>query len=154
MQTKFTSPNPPTKVIPAADHRRQMIWQVWVPLAASLIIVLGFAILAILGAAVGSPQVERWGNISAVIVIVPWLVIGLVLLAIVGGSAYGVFFLLQKMPGWMLKVQLFMIQLALIIRQASDAATKPVMSVNTFSARVKALWRKVVRRSPANRSLS
>jgi len=131
-----------------------MIWQVWVPLAASLIIVLGFAILAILGAAVGSPQVERWGNISAVIVIVPWLVIGLVLLAIVGGSAYGVFFLLQKMPGWMLKVQLFMIQLALIIRQASDAATKPVMSVNTFSARVKALWRKVVRRSPANRSLS
>ncbi len=144
MHANTTSPNPPKMVTPSTAHRRQMIWQVWFPLVASIIIVLALAILAIYGATVGSPNVERWGSISAVIVIVPWLIIGLVLMAIVGGIAFGVHWLLNKMPGWMLKLQMLMLRLALILRRVSDAATKPVVGASTFSARVSALWRKLV----------
>jgi hypothetical protein len=143
MQAKFTSPNPPNKAMPAAVHRRQMIWQVWVPLIASIIVVLALAILAIVGAAQGSSQVERWGNISAVLVILPVLVSGLVILIIVGAIAYGITRLLKKMPEWLLRAQLFMLHLALIIRRVADAATKPVVSVSTFSARVSTFWHKI-----------
>lgn len=148
MQAKFSPPNPPNKALPAAAHRRQMIWQVWAPLFVSIIIVLGLAFLAIAGAAVGSPQVERWASISAVLVIIPWLIIGLIIFAIIGGVAYGVFWLLERMPGWLLTAQLFMVQTALTVRRIADVVAKPVMSVNIFSAQVSALWRKLARRSP------
>jgi hypothetical protein len=150
MHDKFSPPDPSKKAVtPRDSHRRQMIWQVWVPLGASIVIVLALEILAIVGAAQGSPQVDHWGAISAIWVILPVLLGGVLTLAIVGGLAYGVTKLLQKMPDWMLKAQLFMVHLALLVRRASDAATKPVMSANTLSARVSTFWQAVFHRKPS-----
>lgn len=143
MRDKVSPVDLPKHASPVNDHRRQMVWQVWVPLVVTIVIVLALAILAIVGAAQGSPQVERWGNISAILVILPVLFFGLIFLAIFGGGAYGLSKLLKRMPGWMLKAQLFMIHLALIIRRASDLATKPVMAANTLSASVGTLWERI-----------
>jgi hypothetical protein len=136
MRDKVSPVQLPLNASPVNDHRRQMLWQVWLPLAVAIIIVLALEILAIIGATRGSPQVDRWGAISAVIVILPVLVFGLVFMAIFGGMAYGLALLLKKVPGWMLKAQLFMIHLALVIRRAADSATKPVMAVSSFSSSV------------------
>jgi hypothetical protein len=144
MKGNLLPPNPPKTTLPADDHRRQMLWQVWVPILASVLCVLSVALLVIAGAAAGSSQIERLANISAVIVIIPQLIIGVLIFAIVGGSAYGMFMLLKRMPLWMLQTQLFVLQLALIIRKIADALVKPIISVHTFSARVSALWRKFV----------
>ncbi len=149
MQGKFVSPTSSIKITPSARHRRQMTWQVWVPLFASILIVLALAVLSIVGAAQGSDQIERWGSISAVLVILPVLLFGLVYLAIVGGLAFGIIWLLKRMPDWLLKAQLFMLHLALMIRRAADASTKPVVAVNTFSARVGRLWNTLFHRHPA-----
>lgn len=125
-----------------------MLWQVWVPLAVSILIVLALAILSVVGAVRGSSQVDRWGAISAIWVILPVLLVGLLLLALVGGSAYGVSKLLNKMPGWMLKAQLFMLRLALIIRRTTDTMTKPVFAVNTFTTSAGTLWDRIFHRKP------
>lgn len=135
--------NPRKVVSPVAQHRKQMIRQVWLPLGVTTVIVLALAILAIIGTVQGSSQVNKWGNISAIWVILPVLFFGLIFLAMFGGGAYGLSRLLKKMPGWMLKIQLFMIHLALTIRRASDSATKPVMAVNTFSTSVGTLWERI-----------
>ncbi len=125
-----------------------MLWQVWVPLVASIVIFLALGILSIIGAVQGSSQVERWGNISAIWVIIPVLLGSLLLLALVGGLAYGVSVLLKKMPHWLLTAQLFMLRLALTVRRAADKATTPVVAVNTFSARLSTLWNKIFTRKP------
>ncbi len=135
------------RITPAQRHRKQMLWQVWVPLIASIVIVLALAILSVVGAVQGSPQIERWGNLSAVWVIMPVLFSGLLMLVIVVGMAYGFSKLLQKMPEWLLKAQLFMLRLALTARRIADQAATPVVSVNTFSARVSTLWGKIFRRN-------
>src|SRR5690242_5022857 len=135
MQEKISFPEIKIGTTPSADHRRQMRLQVWLPLIVTIVLVLVLAILTIVGAVRGSSQIERWGNISAVIVILPVLLAGLLLLGLVGGSAYGVTKLLQKMPGWLLNAQLFMLRVALLARRGADAATKPVFTTNTFSAR-------------------
>jgi hypothetical protein len=127
-----------------------MVWQVWVPLVATILIALALGVLAIVGAFQGSPQVDHWGAISAVVVIAPVLVIGVVILAITAGVAFGVIWLHRKMPGWMLKLQLLMLRIALVTRRAADAATKPVMATNTFSARVSALWNTLFHRQAAH----
>ncbi len=120
-----------------------MLWQVWTPLVAGILIFLALGILSIIGAAQGNAQVERWANISAVWVIIPVLLSSLLIMALVGGLAYGVAVLLKKMPGWLLTAQLFMLRIALVTRRAADKATTPVMTVNTLSARVSTLWNKL-----------
>ena len=144
MRDKLSVAELPINASPAADHRRQMLMQVWLPLGVSIAVVLALVILAIVGAVRGSPQVERFGNLSAVLIIIPVMFTGVLVLAIVGGLAYGVTKLLGKMPNWMLRAQLFMIHLSLSIRRAANAAAKPVIATNTFSARVRAFWRKVI----------
>lgn len=143
MRDTSVPPVVPIRPTPSAQHRKQTVWQVWVPLAASILVVLVLAILAIVGAVQGSDQVERWGNISAVIVILPVLLFSLVTLAIVAGAAYGVTKLLQHMPAWMLSAQSLSIRIALLVRKASDAAVQPVIVSNTFNSRVKVLWNSV-----------
>lgn len=148
MREKIVFPEIHIGTTPSADHRRQMKLQVWLPLIASIVFVLALVILTIVGAVRGSPQIERWGNISAVIVILPVLLAGLLLLGLVGGSAYGLTKLLQKMPGWMLNAQLFILRVALLTRKGADAATKPIFTANNFSARASALWNRYIRRKP------
>ena len=139
----------PIHASPVVEHRRQMFKQVWLPLIASIILFLALVILTIVGAAQGSPQIERWGNLSAVMIILPVLFVGLITLIILGAADYGLSRLLKRIPEWMLKAQLFMIQLALSVRRAADAATKPIFAVNTFSTRASTLWDRIFRRKPA-----
>jgi hypothetical protein len=128
---------------PAADHRRQMIWQIWVPLGASILIILALMTLTVVGAFMKSDQLERWGNLSAVWVIIPVLISTFIFLVIAFACVYGMSKLLQKMPGWMLRLQLGMVHIGLIFRRAADAATRPVMAVNGVETRVKTLWQKI-----------
>lgn len=146
MQEKISPPVTPIQDAPAEQHRRQMLWQVWVPLIATLVIVLAVVILAVIGTVQGSPQVNRWGNISAVIIILPVMLCGVTFLLLFGGGVYGLSRLLRKMPDWMLRLQLFMLHLSLSVRRAADAATQPVIKVNTFSARVNTLWNRLFKR--------
>jgi hypothetical protein len=128
---------------PAADHRRQMIWQVWVPLGASILIILALMVLTIIGAVNRSDHVERWGNLSAVWVIIPVLISSLIFITILLAVVYGMSKLLKNMPEWMLKAQLGMVHIGLIVRRAADAATRPVMAVNGVDARAKTFWQRI-----------
>jgi hypothetical protein len=146
MSEKITNPDPPDGLTPAANHRRQMLWQVWVPLGITIFLVLACMIWTVFAAVQGSPEIARWGNISAVWVILPWLVVGALIVGIVGGSSYGMFRLLNKMPEWLLIAQLFMVHFALVVRRFADYATKPIVATNTFTARVSTLWGKIFHR--------
>lgn len=134
---------------PVEMHRRQMIRQVWLPLGASIVVMLALMILSIVGTVQGSPAVNHWGNISAVFIILPVLFFGLLLLGILGGADYGMSKLLKKVPGWMLKVQLFMIKLSLTVRRAANSATTPIFKANTISARATTLWDRIFNRKSA-----
>lgn len=123
-----------------------MFLQVWLPLIGTLVLVLALVTLAIIGTVQGSSQVNRWGNISAVFVILPVLVVGLVLLALTGGLAYGVSRLLKKMPGWLYSAQTFMQRLAESVEKAADAAVQPVIKVNMTKTRAAAFWDRIFHR--------
>lgn len=136
--------------LPARQHRRQMLLQVWLPLVGTLILVLALVTLAIIGTAQGSSQVNRWGNISAIFVILPVLVGGLLLLVLTGGLAYGVNRLLKKVPDWMHAAQAFMQQIAQVVHKAADAAAEPVIKANTTQSRVSAFWDRLLWRKPTS----
>ncbi len=126
-----------------------MFWQVWVPLVLSIVIALSCGILAIFGAAQGNPKFDNWGAVATIIVIIPQMVFSLISLAIFGGLAYLVYYLLKYMPGWMLKAQLFMLQVALTVRRVADTVAKPVIATGTFTTRVTTLWDRLFNRRTA-----
>ena len=128
---------------PMEDHRRQMRWQVWAPLIASIVVFLACVILTVLGAAAGSSEISRLANISTVWVILPMLLVGFFFLVIFSASVYGMILLLPRMPEWLLRAQLWMEYFSLTVKRGADAATEPVMSANSFNARVNALWRRI-----------
>jgi len=143
MNKKTPAAKPQDDLTPAAAHRRQMRWQVWVPLAASILIVLALAVLSIVGAMGGSAQVSRWANLSAVWIILPMLLVGVIFLVITAACIYGMSKLLKHTPDWMLRLQLRIAYIAFSVRRAADAATQPVMAVSGVKASAQALWRKI-----------
>lgn len=147
MRENVSVPKVPFTTTPTRAHRRQMLLQVWLPLIITIIVVLAIAVLSVIGAVQGSSQIDRWGSIAAIWVIIPVLIVGIVLMAIVGGLAFGVAILVRKTPGWMLKAQLLSLRIALIVRRAADAATKPVVKANTLSARAVTLWDRIFHRN-------
>jgi hypothetical protein len=136
----------PVGVHPSVMHRRQMLRQVWLPLAGSLIVFLALVILTIVGAAQGSPLIEKLGNVSAIYVIIPVLGAGMVVLALLGGSVYGMRKLLGVMPRWMTKAQSVVASVAEKIQKGADAVTRPIFAANTFAARVRAFRNQIFHR--------
>ena len=143
MDRKLSIAELPIKTSPADQHRRQMIWQIWVPIIASIVIVLAIAVLAIVGTVQGSSQVNHWGNISAIYLMIPNLFLNLIGVAILAGIIYGLSKLYQKMPLWMFIVRMRAAQMVVLVRRGADAVVQPVMAVNSYEARVRALWKKI-----------
>lgn len=135
---------PRREISPSLEHRRQMTWQVWVPLGASILIFLGLAGLVVAGALTKSDQIERWGSLSAVWIILPVLFVGLIFLPILVACIFGMSKLLVKMPDWMLKLLMGVVQIGQVTRHAADSSTRPVMTVNEVQARVETLWKKTL----------
>ena len=133
----------------AANHRRQVRNQIWLPLIAALVIVLGLAGLAIFGTVNQSTEVNRWGSLSAILLILPNLLTSLVSIVALFYLTRGVRYLLRHMRGWMVRWQAFMARASAYIHRFADQTVRPVLSVNSVQAGVKAFGRKLGRNRPA-----
>lgn len=129
---------------PEQEHRRQLIWQVWIPLGASILIILVVAGFSVAGAITKSDQIERWGNLSAIWIIAPGLLAALIFLGITIASIYGTSKLLAHMHSWLLKLHSGIVNAGLILRIVADRSTQPVMFVNDIQARTETLWKKLI----------
>jgi hypothetical protein len=145
MAAKKTRPVPTTPEERTAEHKRQMLLQVWLPLGGGIVLVLAVCVLAILGTVYRSTEINRWGNISSIYLLIPTLLVNLVPLILLGLAIYGMSKLLAKMPGWMYAVQAFFGRIYAFTRQAADKLAAPVLAAGGFSEGLKAARRKITR---------
>jgi uncharacterized membrane protein SpoIIM required for sporulation len=128
-----------------AQHRRQLLTQVWLPLALGLLIVLFLASLAILGTVFRSSEVNRWGSISAVFLLIPVLLADLVIAAIIIACTIGIRMLMSKLPGWLYTAQAFFARIAAAVHNLTDRIVAPVIRVSSAGAGAKHLRIKLTR---------
>jgi hypothetical protein len=145
MAAKKQRPIPATPEERSAEHKRQMLLQVWLPLAGGTALVLAVCILAIIGTFRGSSEVNRWGNISAVYLIIPSLLTSLVPIVLYILAIRGMSKLLAKMPVWMMAVQALFTRIYAITRQVADKLAAPVLTAGGLSAGLKTARRKISR---------
>jgi len=85
-------------------HRREVFWQISVPLTLGGLAVIAAGILAGWSTARGS-DLSAWSGRSLVFLICPVLIVGLIPLALLGGAVVGVARLTAGLPFFFYKIQ-------------------------------------------------
>ncbi len=118
-----------------AAHRREVAWQITLPLVLGFLLVAGLAVaLGLLG--VG--DTSRWADISVMWMLLPLLVLALIPLALLIALIYGLVRLLAVLPGWAFQAQKAIAQAAQFVRQVADRLTEPFMRVESTQAALRA----------------
>jgi hypothetical protein len=139
--TDFSDLVPQRNAATHARHRREVFWQITLPL---ILGGLGFTALCVLTgiAGLGGGGVSLWRDVSVIWLIVPGLALGLIPLAALGGLVYGVSRLLAVLPGFSLKAQEIFATISAKASQFSDALAKPLIRLRGLLAGLESLNKK------------
>jgi hypothetical protein len=120
-------------------HRQQRVWQIIVPVILAAVVFVGLAVLVSVSAVRGTGDVEQWGAAAAVLILFPVLVMSLIFLLALSGSAYLMARLLGILPVYTGKLQEIVYRIAGYIKRFADLLVKPVFGLSEVGATLKAL---------------
>lgn len=119
-------------------HKRQITWQIFVPLGLGVLLVLMVAICATQGS---NFQVSQWADASLVLMISSWMLVGLLSLAVVVVSVYGLSRVLRILPYYFFRSQGFLFRLQLRSHTINNGAVEPILRIQILSAKASAIKR-------------
>ena len=119
-------------------HRKEVMWQILVPVIIGAVIILALAILA---ATRTDAQVSKGADVSVIWMITPMLVVALIFLVLLGALIYAVMSLLGILPGYASLVQDYFDAFRVQVGIVSDKAVEPVLRIESIKASLRALGR-------------
>jgi len=123
----------------AALHRRQVTWQVWVPLGIFLVIILFLLVLATMGTANNPTVGMKWASISLIFLIIPTFFAGLVLLSFLGLIAFYLGKLLKVFPLYSLILRTYVYRASAAILKGLDQVVRPILAIQGWLASLERL---------------
>jgi hypothetical protein len=120
-----------------AAHRREELWQIFLPLVLGILLILAALGAIIFSAIQPVNELGRWASVSLVWLIMPALVIAFIILVIVSGLIYAVSFLMGKLPHAALVVQLFIEQVKGKAGQVLNTVAEPILRINSIWAAIR-----------------
>jgi hypothetical protein len=117
-----------------AKIRRDVIWQMGLPLGLAVLagIVLGVLVSLPGGAATRS----AWADVSLIFLIIPTVLAGLIVLALVLGLCFAAYYGLRELPYLFRIVQDYAAQASAVVKTGADKASGVVLSIRSFGAGV------------------
>lgn len=134
----YPVPNPVTR----RKHRREVFWQVTVPLLVGAILVLAAGVGVIYVGATNLTPVDRWASISIIWLIIPMMFVALIFLAVITSLAYGLVRLIGILPKYTRQVQDLFVSIEARVKSAADSAVEPTLRVQGIIAGLRALRRR------------
>lgn len=122
-------PNPKTQAI----HKREVLWQITIPLILVGALVIAVAVMAILAGAQGN---SKWADISLIALLLVVIVLSLLVLAVLAVLAYGALMLNHKVPPYAHLAQNFFKQVDCKVEEIADLLVEPILRLNGFKAGV------------------
>jgi hypothetical protein len=89
------------------DHRKQVWWQIFVPLGIFILLIVLLGYLVTTSTLNNAEFGTKYSSISLVWILIPVILIAFILLTIMAGLIFGVGQLLSITPGYALKSQVF-----------------------------------------------
>lgn len=117
-------------------HRREVLLQITLPFVIGLVIILAISVVISLGP---EDAVSRWGDASLIWLIIPQLFVCLLFLIFIGALAFGVIWLVRTLPRYARQLQDLFNQIGLRTRKLNDKIVEPVLRIQSFGAKLKAI---------------
>jgi hypothetical protein len=131
---RLMSRNPKTHLA----HKRQVFYQITLPLVISGVLVLFLGILATQATA---SKASTWADISLIMMILPTMISTILFLFLTAGSIFLMVKLLPLIPPYAYFIQEWFAYLASRARVYTDKSVEPIMRVNSFIASTRAFKR-------------
>ena len=132
---KLTSPPRHTSYL---THRRQVVWQVILPLVLSALLLAGVILLLSMAAFDGTGDLSRWAAISTMWLVLPVTVAGLMLLAILIALNYLTARILHITPTYTGILQDYAFRAAAVVRRFTKAAVRPIFFLDELTVKARA----------------
>ncbi|MFZ2095707.1 MAG: hypothetical protein WAV05_03630 [Anaerolineales bacterium] len=120
-----------------AEHRREVFWQITLPLVIGMLLVLAAVVVIIISTVQPVTDVGRWADVSLMWLILPSLFLAFILLAILIGLIVLISYLLRLIPRYALIVQLYIEQAKGKISQIFNLSVEPILRVEAIWAAVR-----------------
>jgi uncharacterized protein involved in cysteine biosynthesis len=117
-----------------AEHKREVFWQITLPLVIGILLLVAAVVAIILSATHPVTDVGRWADVSLMWIILPSLFFALIMLVILIGLAYGISRLIGVIPRYSHIIQLYFEQAKGKVSQLTNLMAEPILRVNSVWA--------------------
>ncbi len=124
-------------------HRKQRATQIILPVALGALLIIGMIALISFATFKSNGDVGRWAAISTIWVIIPILLAGLILLAILIGLIYLMARMLGALPHYTGIAQDYVYIAQSYIIRGADMAVKPIIALGGFIENIKAFLERI-----------
>ncbi len=124
-------------------HRRQVAWQILLPVLLAGVLLVVAAILVSLGTFRANGDVGRWAAISTMWLSLPVMIGALVMLVLFVGLAYLLARAAGFIPPYTLQAQLFTAKMAAAARRADQFGHRPALIIPEIGRLIKKGFRKI-----------
>jgi hypothetical protein len=124
-------------------HRRQRTTQIILPVVIATLLLAGMIVLVSFATFKSNGDVSRWAAISTIWIIIPALLAGLILLAILIGLIYLMGCALSGLPHYTGIAQDYVYLAQRYIIRGADMVVKPVIALDGFIENVKAFFERI-----------
>lgn len=140
MNTKLPHPPVHTSYL---RHRKEMTWQIVMPIVLSFVILIGIIVLISLATFRANGDVERWAAISTIWIVIPILIGLLIFLALLIGIVYLLARLLHITPKYTGLAQDYVYLAKGYVDRALDTIVKQVVEVEGVIAKIQKFFEKL-----------
>jgi hypothetical protein len=135
-QNPFLDTKPPRNPETYAAHRRESLWQIWLPIGLTItLLVLLVAVIVI----TGYSELSQWAATALILLIIPFLVVGLIVLAINFGGVYLFTRVYSRLSPIMYRGQMFFHRMESSTIKGTDRLVEPFIKIRQLWARFAAL---------------
>jgi hypothetical protein len=124
-------------------HRKQRFTQVILPVVLSALLFIGMIVLISMATFNQGGDVGRWAAISTMWILIPIMVAGLIVLAILGGLIYLMILALGALPHYTGITQDYANKIHAYVVHWADMAVKPVIALNGFFENITAFFERI-----------
>lgn len=127
-------------------HRRQVVWQILMPVIAAGVVFLGLGLLMVLTPTLETSRTGHWAAISLIWLIAPLIIFVMLFLTLNIGLIYLMNKLLRVLPPYLRTGQIYSQVMVLRVKAFCDRLANPFIRWGEWSAGFHTLRSKIIRR--------
>ena len=124
-------------------HRKQVVWQVILPVVLAALLMIGMIVLISLATFGQGGDVARWAAISTIWIVIPVMVVGFLLLAGLIGLIYVLILVLGGVPHYTSIAQDYVYKARGYIVRGTDMLVRPIIALDSWMENIRALFGRI-----------